>query len=342
MNASNNSHLILELIAKGNYYTSVRNSLDLTLGFILFIFGLFGNLCAIYLMRSKNLSKLTISVDLIALAISDTCVLLFDNFVVWLDLTLPKYTLQELTNCKIYFPNNVGKLVSSWLITSISLDRFLLVFYPQFSKKYLSKKLCLIRITILIISSFLFNLYYLVLISSPDDITYNCIGEEPIWTQEIWPIMFTFLYSIIPSILLIFFNILIIKKTRESKKICNNNSNNGRNQVKEAPKKMNFTVIAICTSFVLLTLPANIVNIFTIQIISEGTDYSDENIIDLEYQEKRSKILYFLLVRWVTDFMMNLNHAINFFLYILSSKLFQQELVMKLKCKFGIFKLNQR
>ena len=79
MNGSNNSHLILELIEKGNYYTSVRNSLDLTLGFILFIFGLFGNLCAIYLMRSKNLSKLTISVDLIALAISDTCVLLFDN-----------------------------------------------------------------------------------------------------------------------------------------------------------------------------------------------------------------------------------------------------------------------
>ena len=104
---------------------------------------------------------------------------------------------------------------------------------------------------------------------------------------------------------------------------------------------MNLTVIAICISFVLLTLPANIVNIFTINIISEGTDYSNKNE-DLEYQEKRSNILYFLLVRWITDFMMNLNHAINFFLYVLSSKMFRHELIMKLKCKLEIFNNNQR
>lgn len=336
MNTSNAS-TILVLIQKGNYYRDTRNNLDLTLNFILLIFGLFGNICIVLLMKNKNLSKLTVSAFLISLAISDSFVLIFDSFVVWLDLVIPSFTLEEATDCKIYFPSAVCKLVSSWIVINISLDRFISVFYPAFAKRFITKKSCMIRVAALIVLSFLVNLYYLILISSPDDSTYDCQGEEPIWHQKVWPIMFTFLYSIIPSILLIILNVMIIKRATESKrnfkKVSNRPINNEDNK---GPKKLNLAIIAICSSFILLTLPANILNIFTIHVISEGSGFADEKVENQEYQEKRSKILYFLLVRWITDFMENINHSINFFLYVLSSQMFRHEFVLMLKSRLKI------
>ena len=325
MNTSNLSELtIKKLIETGNYYKNTRLNLEKTIGFILFILGLFGNLLIIFLMTRKHLSKLTISVYLISLAISDTCVLFFDNFIIWFDLIVQNFSFEELTKCKIFYPYDVAKLVSAWIITTISFDRFISVFYSMSTKKILTKKSCILRVLVITFVSFAINLYYLISIDSADSFQYDCESKEALWHQKIWPILFTFFYSIIPSILLILFNTLMIYKTVKSKK---------KIQIEVNNKKMNVTIVTICVSFVLLTLPANLVNIFTISLISDGDSFASEYIYDLEYQKKRSEILYYLLIRWITKFLMNLNHCLNFFLYILSSRMFRREILLILKVK---------
>ena len=77
MENSSNSNEILNLINSGNYYLNAKNEIDKYFGFNLFIFGLFGNIFIIYLMKNVNFSKLTILIYLIGLAISDIFVLVF-------------------------------------------------------------------------------------------------------------------------------------------------------------------------------------------------------------------------------------------------------------------------
>lgn len=343
--ASNNDDLMMYRAAS-SYYINTKNMLDETLGLIILIIGLTGNIIIIILMRSKNLSKLTISIYLICLSISDSLVLIFDNFIVWLDLRINS-TYKGSIDCKVYYVFYVFRLVSSWIVTTISMDRFLSVFYPQWSKKYLSSKSCIIRIFIIVMIAIIINIHYVVLIETPDSNTLDCFVMKDdlsiFWYEKVWPTIFAIIACIIPSILLIIFNILIIYKSKKSKQNLSKTTNHqSNNQDSQNSKKMNMTVFAICFSFLVLTLPYNIFNIITIEQVTLGGDYNNSTMDDVEYQKIRSEILEVILLQRIFNRLENVIYSINFFLYILTSNLFRHEFfeLIKGKCKLKLFNRN--
>jgi hypothetical protein len=291
-------------------------------------------------MRNKNLSRLTISINLTTLAISDTIVLIFDCLIISIDLLNTNFDIKKMTDCKIYYPQYVARLVSAWIVVSISFDRFLSVYFPQSTKKMLnSSKSCIKRVILIIFLSSIINLHYLIIIKAPEDSISVCIvikyGINELWYENTWQVLYTILHSIVPSILLITSNILIIHKSAKSKSNLNCGRLNTINEHQKKTTKMNITVFTICFSFVILTLPANIYVIATFRDLSIFDDYAEE-VENFEYLLKRNNLLSLLLTRRVLEQLMNFNHAINFFLYVLTSNLFRREFIIKLKHQFRL------
>ena len=233
---------------------------------IIVLFGLFGNASIIIIMGfNKSFFKLTATIYLIALAISDTFVLIFENLIIWIDFLIVRSEkkIQTVTDCKIYYIYYVAKTISAWLIVNICIDRFLIVYFPQITRKYLTRKITLARIIFLTITSILINLHYIIFIKAPINFEYDCVsaGLGSYWNEKVWPIINTLLYSVIPSTLLLAFYVLIIYKLTKTKKMLKKVNNHHTTQIKQylsiinANKQLNITVFAICLSFVFLTLP---------------------------------------------------------------------------------------
>lgn len=319
------------LIQINNDYLAVREHLDQTFSIIIVIFAIIGNSLIIIIMLNKQLTKLPISIYLLSLAISDTCVLLFDNFIIWIDLMLyklSKNTIQKLTECKIYYIHYTAAVVSAWLIVSISMDRCLSVIYPTNYrvKVFLSKKSVIIRVIILILLAILINLNYLIQIKSPDSARDECFasGSNQVWSRYIWPRLFTFIYSIIPSILLIVFNTLIINKAKNSR--INVATNSFKTISSSNKGHLNKTIFTLCMSYVLMTLPPNIFHIINADVI-ESSDFDSFNGTfnkqsDIDEFNHKQKIV---LIARILELFMNSYHAVNFFLYILTSKTFRDQ-----------------
>ena len=333
----------------GEKYINIRRDIDIYLTLIIVVFGTFGNLSIIVIMCiNKNFLKLTSTMFLVALAISDTLVLLFENLVIWIDFLIEndEQKIQTVTDCKIYYIYYASKTLSAWLIVNISIDRFLIVYFPQKTCKYLSKENTIIRISVLVLLSVLLNIHYLILLHAPKNFEYDCNedGLINVWNAKVWPILNMFIYSAIPSILLFVLNALIVYKltvtklylkqvhATEQQEVARSSWSQYVNML-SANKQLNITVFAICLSFVVLTLPSSIHTILNNEDIFNGDVYHEHFIrnVSTSYSDfviKRNDVLKILLVSRILEHMMNFSHAINFFLYIVTSNVFRKQFIV--------------
>jgi hypothetical protein len=362
MENKHNTENLTNLLYIGDNYIKIRRQMDLSLTIIIVLFGIIGNIFVILIMYlNKNLLKITTTIYLIALAISDIFVLVFEDLIIWIDFLIAddNHKIQTITDCKIYYIYYVSKTLSAWLIVSISFDRFISVYFPQKCKKYLTKEYSLVRITVLIFFSIFINIHYVLLIHAPKNFEYDCIENDHggIWNEKVWPIINTFVYSAIPSLLLIIFNTLIIYKLTITKFNLNKVHFYDKDAVEtssrrggcvyhyltilNANKQLNITVFAICISFLILTLPSNLYTIYNNGDILNGDVYHENFVINftsdvLEFVETRNHVLKVLLIDRILEQMMNLYHAINFILYVITSTVFRKQFLVII-CNFRKF-----
>lgn len=375
-------HVLFENISdpnNGDFYLNCRHLLDLTLTFFIFIFGLIGNtLIIIIIYSNKKLFNLTISIYLITLAISDTCVLIFENLIIWIDVIIVRYnhsnkenikTIQLLTDCKIYYFYFLFQTISSWLIVNLSIDRFIFVNYPYKHKVYLTKNTCFMRIIVVIVCSILLHIHYVIYVHSPSDADYDCISltnEDSMFSEPAWPVIYTFIYAVVPAIIMIILNILIICKVMKAKlKIrngnpmrrnmnetsvnnidhikrttVNNTNDNSIYKITATTKNLNLTVFAICVSFLIFKLPSNIHSIYYTGITTEAEEeyFQTNNNTSIngyyEFLKQRKHVLRVLFIDRLLEQLMNLYHAINIVIYLLTSSTFRQQFIKM----FNIFK----
>lgn len=353
MNNSTDLNILLveALKEKGRDYINKKNLLKLTSGFLILIFGLFGNVITIILMRRKLLSKLPMSIYLTALSISDLIVLIFDVLLTCIDLLLVKIDIQQITNCKFSYFGYAGSLSSAWIIINISLDRFLSVYYPHTTKNFLSKKSCIIRISISVVVSYIICLGYMIFINAPIKNGFHCFAVTPneqYWLEVVWPILYTILFCLIPTCALFTFNALIIYKFTQKKKNLSKiifqktmraraSFQNGGDTSTELFKKLNLTTLGLCVSFLILTLPGNIFMIIKNQTLKMGDEYINEDSEDqlnaLNYLSDRNYYLETLFIYSLLNSFMSCIYSINFFLYVMTSNLFRNEFLLMLGFK---------
>ncbi|XP_061169026.1 histamine H2 receptor-like [Saccostrea echinata] len=295
---------------------------------VLLVLGLTGNTLTIIIMQTKRYSHLTSRLFLIALALSDSVLLLTQplnkNFV----LMYLGTDLRALSSigCKAFFVIfKTAKMSSSWFLVFICWERFVAVWFPLKAKIICTKRVAVA----LIVLVYVFIFTYTSIWSYASQITKNNICHPDVYdkTDPYEVSRFgTFLlgglsiYSLIPMCFLITMTPLIsIKLSRQGRKRKSMMGKSVRR--KTASQDTNRTtvmLVGVMVAYILLISPVTALHMsaFFLRLNAFG-----------------SNALGFLVFKEVSQILEQLNYAINFFLYVLTSSMFRSGLEELFGCK---------
>ena len=309
------------------------------------IIGIFGNTVSLIIFKKRGLRKLSASLYLKAICISDTCVLLTYVLFDWLFKGLPYWTGGTKINlvtinglCQTFlFISYTFRIISVWLIIVFTFERYVAICHP------LQRKLICTR-------SFSFKLIGCVsflaamlglckpIISRSTNIgngNYTCSFSDE-YKQINWILdsIYGVCITALPFVIISFFNTMILRKL-----VCRKSDMVETLAIsRESKMRLEFTFIllSISTCFVCLNLPYFIVWCQRFQSVdslqssrasgSIGSDVEYISISHASHEEDRSS-LYF------TKTIFYINYAINFFLYCLTGRNYRRHMVQLLCCQ---------
>ena len=300
---------------------------------VIFTIGIIGNVLSLIVFLSKNMRKLSASIYLAALSISDLMALLFYVLPEWLKHGLPflpghhaAVFLQEHGTCQVLlYLQYIARFLSSWLVVCFTVERYIGVCHPLRRKDICDPKSASRVILGVIVTASAGCVFKPILSGS-----YTAINGDPLCTSVrhheylsfILDILFGIMITLIPFVLITILNLLIIRKlvlrNRRHRKI--------RIITEESIIRLEFTFILLALSicFVSLNLPyfsvwckrywtyKKLFNINSAQtnVISEQNDH----IGDLDESLSVTRTIFYT------------NYCINFFLYSITGAYFRKEL----------------
>jgi len=289
------------------------------------ILGLVGNILTITIMQTKRYSHLTSRVILTCLACSDTALLLTQPFNKMFVMKLIGFDLRALSNlgCKIFFIIfKSAKITSSWCLVLLCIERFTAVWYPLKAKTICTKRNTCIALLVVYIFIFTFTSFmsYASLVSNGfcfhDFYDVNDPAEVLLFGNFV--IMACIFYSLLPSSVMIILTPLIIYKLSKQGKLRYKMTGSNKSSRRDG-NKINAMLIGIVIAYIILVIPNTSLHIFSFK--------TGVNVF------WRNSNRGFIIFRDVTQILEQLNYAINFFLYVLTSKQFRDGMVDLLTCK---------
>ncbi|XP_060075405.1 lysophosphatidic acid receptor 6-like [Ylistrum balloti] len=322
---SPNSSTVTTLGANGDILLKILEVLQHANYFLLptfLLLGLTGNGLTIIIMTTRRYAHLTSRLLLMALAISDSLLLLTQPLNKIFVIRLTGIDLRALSEagCKIYFVFfKTGKMTSSWFVVLLCVERFVAVWFP-----FRAKRICTQRNTILsIISVYIFIGTYNSIWSPWSTIVngkchpdaYNASDPEDRATFGRFLIGGCSIYSFIPAVIMVILTPLIIKKLLDHKKKRNAIASN-KNKVEET--RITAMLLGIVTAYIILILPVTFLHVISFLLGVRAFGQNPNG---------------FLIFRDVTQILEQVNYAINFFLYVTTSQQFRQGLMDLLCCR---------
>ncbi|XP_021368639.1 neuromedin-U receptor 2-like [Mizuhopecten yessoensis] len=289
---------------------------------IVFIVGLIGNMLTLNIISNTKFRNLSSRKFLAALSVSNSLLLLTQVF-------NRKYVIQifgfdaraiSTTGCKTFFVMfKTAKMTSSLFVVSISVERFIAVWFPLKVKFVCVNHVVYIVIAIVYILIGSFNSVWSFSsgviggICHPDIVT-SSIAQQ----HKVLLIIGSLLYSIIPLIILIFVTPFIMAKlvsgNKQRRKISQTTSTRiiNRNNTHAS-----ILVLCILISYMLLVIP---ITIFHNVAFFKGVRAFGEN--DESFETFKS----------IAQMLEQINYAINFFLYTMVSEKFRRHLLEMFCC----------
>ena len=274
----------------------------------LVILGTLGNILNIMIMLRRKFAKLSISVYLLVLAISDTIFLYTNTLSTDWILYVTDVNIQNEGNgpCKILkYILMTSRCLSAWLIVAVSVERLTAIIKPYSAKMRATPRrarFIVLGITSVVICAYL---HILVLV----EVTPNGICLWKTGLKNAIPVLFNvydlILYSLLPSVILLTTSTMLIYKVRQSHKFQAEAANRFGTQQRDHQEtvRMSVMLVTVSLTFFFLTLPITLdQTLFMMKIFSPDIVYFTFYLLDV------------------------LNHSINFILYMISGKSFRQEL----------------
>ncbi|KAK2161735.1 hypothetical protein LSH36_110g00026 [Paralvinella palmiformis] len=303
----------------------------------LLILGVGGNLLIIKVMTSASFKTLAVSKMFIAMSLSDIVVNLllpfnkpFVRHIIGID-------IRALSSggCKLFFwTYRFAKTTSSWLVVLITMERFVAVWLPMKAKFINTERHVYIVMALLYAMFAIFFGYWCSWADQiiDDSCVINSRPLDSVRLSGIFLLCGLILYSFAPSIFVIIFNGLIVYKliimrkrtrpkvsTTSSLSPIQRQSRNTGNSHSTLNSRTTVMLLSAAISFVVLVTPnavANIVSFAKKEAIFETTDP------------------VMVSLREIVQILEQLNHCINFILYIVYNKRFRDGVIM-------IFKRNK-
>ena len=238
-----------------------------------------------------------------------------DIIVIWskgayLLLTLYKVNFDDTACQAMTFLINVALMYSVWLVVVMTFERFLIIVFPATAGRRCTVKSARVTVIVMLILSFMINAQYFVLITS---IGSRCtyVREYSHYAIDVWSWIDMSLYSFLPSFFIFLLNLLIICNIR--RKYFTENS--------AALPQTNITAMLLTVSIVFFLLTAPYAVFFLVKTFAWN------------YKVDSHTHATYLLTNTLLRFLADMNHCVNFFLYVLSGKVFRQDLKAICCCK---------
>ncbi|KAL8595422.1 hypothetical protein ACOMHN_024121 [Nucella lapillus] len=298
------------------------------------LFGLFGNVMIILIMRRMSSSESSISIYFTATAVMDILYLTTDLLSRWMWLAFSFNVLALHTAvCKIFtWIYTGGGTIGCWCLVCMTVQRAMSVVWPHRVNLLCTRRTVLtlvIGITLFfaaLYSHYLvgFESFYYeyekayICTSKPGYKTYNY------FTERIFVYIELSVYCLIPFAILVVSNIILVWKLAASVKAASKHLTGTTDsaQIRAREKSANsvtLTVIVVSSAFIVLTLPASvnyIVHYFAISHLRlKGEDLNAAQLINA-----------------VCALLGHTNSAVNFYLYCLTGRKFRKECVSILTC----------
>ena len=300
---------------------------------VLLVFGTFGNVMTIVVMRGMRtgLSNPSMSQYFIALAVSDTFILFNDLLRQWL-----KYAFAidieplHAATCKILrFASHTSAMTSAWFLIAMTYQRVISVLLPHRVGVICTARRGKLVIAGVVIFCSLMNAQFLYTFSrttSPSAKTeYKCdvipnklakyyINHVHSWIDLFFTSLFPFFFLMIGNGLLV--NGLT-KSMRQTLSMTVTASGHTRPQ-KNKVSSLTITLVLTSLAFLLLTSPNGVMDLYEESI--KVNTFAGNEMLDPSFNEQLRLADTAGRLLWFT------NSAVNFFLYCMKGKKFRTEL----------------
>ncbi|BFZ12148.1 hypothetical protein BsWGS_15187 [Bradybaena similaris] len=292
---------------------------------ILFLFGTFGNIFILMMLRTLRLGRTSMHVYLRALAISDLCVLYTGLLRWWIFWTFGMDIRDKhILVCKGHtWLLYVSLYVSAWLLVFMTLERTFSACVPHRVNMFCTKRRACCLIVFIVVfqacmqSHFLFGM---TLQYSDEKNTQECqpsAGDYNTFVHDIYPFVDLVLLSLIPFVCVILGNVIIIWKTFLSLKTAaelNLTSEKGATLRRRRASSMTLILICLSTLFLLTTSPTCVYNMWERGETAKAAMKTSIGVARTE-------------LAWASvNIIMYCNNTFNFYLYCLSGRKFRNEI----------------
>ena len=291
---------------------------------VLFAIGVPGNIFTIIIMRKKSNRRLSCSIYLIALAVSD-CGVVVQNLYGWVISEIVRF--QAFAKMQLQWDCILNTYVlystamnGTFIIIAMTFDRWIAVCHPLKASAICTRHRAAVTTFTLAVFSLVFNLSH---IFTTKKIYGVCTGYAIGGLFSVIHSWFSIaIYAVIPFILLMIMNVMIIKSIRTSSVFQGTSSFKGKpvgsvNSSKHHDRQLTVMLVTVSFVFLLLTLPQY-------GRLVAGKIWN--------YRASQRDYDIYLVVFILTNRLLVLNSAINFFLYCLGGSRFRKDFVSLLIC----------
>ena len=285
---------------------------------VLMAMSLIGNGLSLFAVRRRMTSS-TSCFYIANLAICDTLVIFFKWLYVILSLYHPNQTSWE---CKVTnYLMNVAVISSVWLVVLMTVERCIAVIWPLKISGWVNMKRARIVVSILYVIQAAFNSFYLVAVVSKLDFRnrMSCTFHEShmLFYKSVWSVIGMVFYAYIPQILIFILNIVIIIKLAEARKEQAEMRNAPRSE--QSQGQITAMLLMVSITFFVLTNP------YTIFYLCIRNDVWNYRVSARSYAQ-------YALVNTLLRLLADLNHCINFLLYVATGKKFREDIMQSFRC----------
>ena len=290
---------------------------------LILLFGTFGNVMTVIILRRLRSGWSAMNVYLTALALSDTAMLYSVALPMWCRKVLD-YDVHAIhvVICKLFiWVMNTVAALSAWLLVALTAQRAASVVWPHRVNVICTRHKSIVTIIVITtMCSLLYShtLYGFDLVESGNGTRWMCtFGSTDYQTffVNIWVIADLFIYSVLPCVSLIASNVVLGWKITVAMKEARAKFSAGSECQKDSRQKkassVTVTIIIVSVAFVVITIPLQTYNTFF---------YGYDS--DLGY------FLYDVLFVFALS-----NFAWNFYLYCLTGSKFREEFKILFRCR---------
>ncbi len=311
------------------------------------VVGILGNVASLFVFRHRALRRLSASLYLTAICMSDSFVLLTYVLWDWLNKGLPHWPgghRLPLVNapglCEAFlFPSYVFRLVSVWLIVTFTVERYVAVCHPLQRRLICTRSFSVKLIGTVCCVAAVLCTYKPALNHAQTVNGFYICSSRPGFEDANWVLDSIYGVSItaLPFAIITLLNTLILRKL-----VCCRKSEllESRAFSTESRMRLEFTVILLTISFcfICLNIPYFAVWCKRFQTIdglrsgrpSDGAAGNVSSLQDmLTSQQDSSNRDKFLVARTI----FYLNYAVNFFLYCVTGKQYRKHVMQLFRCR---------